>query len=186
MSVPALLKGCTEALQTALGETFVCGERPLDGAPWAAYKTGKGWYVGVYFGGAQAIGGESYRVSYTLGVDLTRVAPTIRTADKGKWFLQDGELFAVAGRISQFFLTGRGIIQTACNAALAGQWEEGKGCFREQFHSGNMGKALDKGPEWIAAVPGERQPGAIIALPMTFSGLQWWQLLSETWQGGTE
>lgn len=184
MSIPALLKGCSTLLQTALGSDITVGPRIVDGSPWGAYKTGMKWYMGVYFAGATTKGGESYEVTYSLGIDVTRVVSIVPTKSLGEWFLQDRELFDMVGRVNQLFLSGRGLVATACNAALADSWEDGKGTFREQFHSGNVGKAVEKSPEWILGVPGERQTGAIIAVPQTFGGLKWWKLLSETWEGG--
>lgn len=183
MSIPALLLGCSNAIQTAFGQTVTVGPRIIDGAPWGAYKRGMGWYVGVYFAGSTMVGGESYYETYSLGIDLTRVLTSVPTAKKGEWFLQDKELFDMAGRLSQLMLAGRGKIATACNAALAGTWEDGRGVFREQFHTGNRGKASEKGPEWILGEPSERQTGAIIIIPQTFTGLRWWKKLEETFEG---
>jgi len=180
VSIPALLKGCVTLLRESLGEEFDVGERPLDGAPIAAYNRPSGWYVSVYFAGAQLIGGESFASIYTLGVDLTRSVPLKKTADT-KWFLQDGEFLARAHRISQLLCSGRGLVANVCTAALAGLWEEGRGRFYEQFHSGNMGRVVEKSPDWLAGVPGERQKAAILVIPMTFTGVVWRMNLENTW-----
>lgn len=180
MSIPALLKGCTQLLQTALGEDFAVGERPLDGSPMAAYKRGSGWYVGVFFAGASVMSNEDFVATYTLGVSLTRSVPLKKTANT-QWFLEDGELFARAGRISQLLMSGRGKVLTACNAALAGQWEEGRGDFHEQFFTSNIGRTEEKSPDWLVGVPGEKQTAALLVVPMTFTGLKFRMLLSEVW-----
>jgi hypothetical protein len=183
VSIPALLKGTATALRDALGQDWTVGERIIDGSPWGAYKAGMGWFLGVYFAGGTAVGGESYDVTYSVGIDLTRIMPTVPTKKLGDWFLKDGELFDMAGRVNQFMLRGRGIVATACNAALAGTWEEGRGTFREQFHTGNVGRAVEKSSDWVLSAD-RKQTGAIIVFPQTFNGLRWRKLLSETWGGG--
>lgn len=176
-----MLKGVATYLSEKLGSGFPVGERVNDGAPHGAYKRVMNWYVGVYFAGFTGESGNGhYSLQYSIGVDLTRVCPLIPSAVRGGKLTEDGEYFDVAGKISQLLLSGRGKIRVACNAALVGTWEEGKGAFFEQFHTVNVGKSRGAPPEWILGSSDENQPdNPINVITLTATGLKFRKLINE-------
>lgn len=183
MSIPALLKGTANLIRSAVDTTVVMvGERITDGAPHGAYERGKGWYIGVYFAGFMGVSSASYELTYSVGVDITRVIQNVPSKPRGAKLLEDGELWDMAARVTETVMAAAGKAAVACNAALAGSWQDGKGLFREQFHTTNCGKPRGEGPDWILGVPTERQTDdPILVLPLTFGGLKWRKLLSELW-----
>lgn len=176
--------GTVKVLREALGADIDVGERVTDGAPLGSYRRGRGWFFGVYFNGFTGMSSTHYEVTYSLGLDITRIAPEVPTGKQGEWFLKDGELWDMVGRTSQLMLAAQGKVAVACNAALAGTWEDGRGAFREQFHTCNVGKGRAESPEWVLGVQGENNRSAVVVVPLTFNGLKWRKLLSENWTGG--
>lgn len=193
MSIPALLTGISGYIATKLCASSDERKRVQprwgsDGAPLGAWKTGMGWFVGVYFGGAQAISRESYNLNYTVGIDVTRMLPLLDTTRKTTELLVDNELLDKAERIAELIMSGRSLIANACNTALAGSWQDTKGGFHQNFETGTISPMKTPGPEWCqkATAEGRSQSGEnfpIGVISMSFSGLIWWKHLDNLFNG---
>lgn len=137
--IPALLLGVAELIRPAAPSAEAVKVRPgPDGRPLAAYRGG-GWHYGVYWPGMSGAWGpshEAYEVTFTVGIDITRVWAKSPTKDVGEWFLQEGELYERMGYVSQLILRGNSQAARACQAALS-VLDKGDpaGLFREHFDS---------------------------------------------------
>jgi len=182
LEIPALLSGVAAVVRLAADDPLTVGPRPgQDGRPLAAYRGG-GWYYGVYWTGAQGAWGrsqESYSVSLSVGVDVTRVWARSPTMTKGEWFTQDGELYERVGYVAQLLLNTASGVARYCNAALAALEPGGpSGVFREHFDGFTTGGVRTESPVgWLLAK--DDDPHLCYVCSLRFSGLTYHKLSSE-------
>jgi hypothetical protein len=188
MSIPALLRGSAQILQTAM-DSGNPSERILprwgkNGAPLGAWKTSMNWFAGVYFLGASGSARESSKTVYRVGVDLTQMVPLKFSGKNRNDLLNDGEFFARLNHIAELLCSSNSKVANACNAKLAGTSEEGQGRFQENFSDYTISAPRDEGPEWTLSEPSETQTVApTVVCTLTFSGLVWWKPLANLYTG---
>ena len=190
MSIQALLNGVTSVIATAMDTGSPPSERVLarwgnNGAPYGAWKTGMGWFAGVYYLGETGGARESSKTVYRVGVDLTSMAP-LKFSGKPRvdYFLTDGEFFTKLKRIANLICSSNSIVANACNTALTGTSEEGKGRFQQNFEDYTISGPRGENAEWCLLE--EEEPSKvppIVVASLSFSGLVWWEPLANLYTG---
>lgn len=181
----AFLEGVASLVAKVADDPASVGVRPgNNGSPLGAYRGG-GWYYGVYFaglGGAWGQSQESYSVTLSAGVDITRVWTRGPTKDAGAWFLKAGELYERAAYLAELLMNAQGsVVARACQAQLTALYGVGNepGLFREHFDRLTFPAPREQAPErWLLAEPGEDAPVCYVC-SLVFSGLKYHKLLSE-------
>jgi hypothetical protein len=183
MEFAALLEGCRRVVRPAAASDDAIAIRPIgSGRPDGGYRGG-GWFFGVYFTGAQPYQGqsvESYSLTMSVGVDITRVLATVPSKRLGEWWVKEGEILGRAAFVCRLMNQSYSVVARSCNAAMSEMCDnQPDGVFREKFSETTASAVRVERPDWVGEDNDNERAPVVWVCSLKFSGLKFHALLSE-------